>query len=342
MRAREQTHFVLHVPLLLKHIEARASEYTVLKRFNQRRGLNHRAARGVDKIRAFFYLRNILHIYEMVRFFYIRHMQRDYVTVAEQFRQFRVRKPDFFCKCIVFKCVTHKHLHAEAFRNARGVLAYFAAADHADCLARQVKTGHAALRKGAGLGYLFVRVAHLAREREQKRKGELRHRWSAVARHARHGNAAPLGFLRVDMVCAGRAGCYQLKFRIFIHLGGIYRMIYKNRNRFRVSVALLYKQNARQFLLNVVYLPLFLGKINQFHSFYYASTSPPAARTSLCCTLPSASTRYSTTAPNSISTSLARALGTDSIYIISARNALPRDTTSTRCPARRSGTTVPM
>src|SRR3989344_5451526 len=185
-------------------------------------------------------------------------------------------------------------------------------------------------------------VADFARQRQHEREGKLGNGRRAVPRHARHGNAAPLGFLRIDMVRAGRAGCYQLKFRIFIHLGGIYRMIYKNRNHFRVRVALLYKQNARQFLLNVVYLPLFLGKINQFHSFYYASTSPPAARTSLCCTLPSASTRYSTTAPNSISTSLARAGGTDSMYIISARNALPRDTTSTRCPARRSGTTVPM
>src|SRR3989338_8780915 len=159
MRAREQTHFVLHVPLLLKHIEAGAREYAAFKRFNQRRGLNHRAARRVDEVRAFFYLRNILHVNEMVRFLYIRYMQRDNVACPEQFRKLCVCKSYFFCECIVFKCVTYEHLHAKTFCDARGMLAYFAATDHADCFAGQIKSGHTALRKGTGLGHLLERVA---------------------------------------------------------------------------------------------------------------------------------------------------------------------------------------
>src|SRR3989344_3553804 len=141
MRAGEQMHFILHIPFLFEHIESRAGEYAVLERFDQSRGLNHRSARGVDKIRAFFYLADVAEVYKMVRLLHIRDMEGYNIACAEQLRQLRVRKSYLFCKSIIFKSIRHKHLHAEAFGYARGMLAYFAATDHADCFAGQVKSG---------------------------------------------------------------------------------------------------------------------------------------------------------------------------------------------------------
>src|SRR3989344_527453 len=135
-------------------------------------------------------------------------------------------------------------------------------------------------------------VADFARQRQHEREGKLGNGRRAVPRYARDSDAAFFRLFRVHVVDAGRARRDKPQFGEAVHLAGAHGAVYKNRNNFGFSVALLrtlsdWSQiknniNAGQFVFYISLLPRLLAEINYFHVLYYALTLPPTVRTSLC------------------------------------------------------------
>ncbi len=189
--------------LLLVDVQAQVAELAALQRADQRRGVDQRAASGVDQHGAALHPRQAVAVDQVAGGRVQRAVQAEDVALGEQGIEVRVLAAEGGQRGVGLR-VDQQHAAAEAEHDAREHRADLPAADHPDGLAVQVESGQAVQREVAFAGAVEGAVDAPVQRQDQRHR-MFGHRVRRVGRHPHHRQVEGRGGGQVDMVVAGRA-----------------------------------------------------------------------------------------------------------------------------------------